>query len=229
SRFDTIIFNVDVTTATIYDTDITLTFPAGFDGNYVINTINDTGDSTLNFLTAFGTVGMNMGVKIIDLGSGTQSGAITYDGTTSYQTKMAALRHDWSNRILWNFPGSNAATITSKGFDFIGSVLAPYSDFAGSGYGTGAMGLGAVNGTLVCKSLTQSNGWEAHNTTHCDVSTLPVFENTFTSPGGHILPVAGGSGALPYEITGGALTALLLMAFAATLIYRRNKRRGLPL
>ncbi|MCL2654369.1 MAG: SpaA isopeptide-forming pilin-related protein [Coriobacteriia bacterium] len=181
SQYDTIIFNVHVTAATIYDTDITLTFPAGFDGNYVVNTINDSGNPALDFATAFGALGMNMGIKIIDLGNATQSGGITYDGTTSYKDKMAALRHDWSSRILWNFPDSNAATITSTGFDFIGSVLAPYSDFTGRGYGTGAMGIGAVDGTLVCKTLTQSNGWEAHNTTHYDGTATGniTFENTY--------------------------------------------------
>ena len=143
---ETIVYNVTVSGAQVRTVDIDLD-PAGdasFTGNVIINILID-------------------GATVFDFTSGNTRILNDPFGTVAQMYERA---RQYSDRILWNVPGSDITEISVASKGVIGSVLAPRAKYNVSG--------GSVNGVLIAKELTATGGFEVHSTTTFGQTSSPV-------------------------------------------------------
>ena len=125
-------------------TDINLIIPDAYDGKIIVNFLGLSAGTDYEFM--YGTTG-SLGVAQTRI-----------NGIGSYAAAM-----NYSHRIVFNFP--DGGNINTRHYRFLGSVLAPNSNFtAGANYPGG--GSGNVNGTLIAQTIDvfASENCQAHNT-----------------------------------------------------------------
>ena len=150
SLYDTIVYNVIVETvgdiAPLGNVEIDMD---NFNGNIIINMVTDGDSDTVNFCyNNYDAATGGGGIRIKD----------------DYR-EIYTVAKQYADRIFWNFPSNTIGeikTINSEAYQFMGSMLAPNSDFIVL---PNISRIGNVNGCLIANNIDVSGGnaWEAHN------------------------------------------------------------------
>jgi len=182
-----IIYNVHLqenSGGTAYLSAAEFDFPIGFAGDVVVNLIPENGATKLGFSKLEW--------------SDTDGNARVFITQNGEWGELFADAREYSHRIMWNVP--SAITEITANYGFIGSMLAPDTDFK-------AIGGGTFNGNLVAKNVDVSGagGWEAHCTGAFtyqvqDISTAGQIKisSTYTPP---VTPPATGSITVTKNVT----------------------------
>ena len=182
-----IIYNVHLqenSGGTAYLSAAEFDFPIGFAGDVVVNLIPENGATKLGFSKLEW--------------SDTDGNARVFITQNGEWGELFADAREYSHRIMWNVPP--AITEITANYGFIGSMLAPDTDFK-------AIGGGTFNGNLVAKNVDVSGagGWEAHCTGAFtyqvqDISTAGQIKisSTYTPP---VTPPATGSITVTKNVT----------------------------